>query len=102
MMLKKTMLIEVIRLCFVRILTQHWFGHRSYSFDTMRHMSANNKQLLETDSDALPIKRRFRVPVWAIVLAIGAVLIALGIVQGDMLDTWRKASLICYECIGIG
>ena len=96
------MLIEVIRLCFVRILTQHWFGHRSHSFDTMQHMSANNKQLLETDSDALPIKRRFRVPAWAIVLAIGAVLIALGIVQGDMLDTWRKASLICYECIGIG
>ena len=39
---------------------------------------------------------------WVLVLAVAAVLIALGIVQGDMLDTWRKASLICYECIGIG
>ena len=60
----------------------------------MRHMSANNKQLLETDSDALPIKRRFRVPAWAIVLAIGAVLIALGIVQGDMLE--HLAQSIAY------
>ncbi|WP_462134372.1 CD1871A family CXXC motif-containing protein [Slackia piriformis] len=39
---------------------------------------------------------------WVLVLAIGVALIALGIAQGDMLDTWRKASLICYECIGIG
>lgn len=39
---------------------------------------------------------------WVFVLAIGVALIALGIAQGDMFDTWRKASLICYECIGIG
>lgn len=68
----------------------------------MRRMSANNKQLLETESDALPVKRRFRVPVWAIMLVVAAVLIVLGIAQGDGLDVWRKASLICYECIGIG
>ena len=68
----------------------------------MRRMSANNKQLLETESDALPVKRHFRVPVWAIMLAVAAVLIVLGIAQGDGLDVWRKASLICYECIGIG
>ncbi|MDO4443199.1 MAG: CD1871A family CXXC motif-containing protein [Slackia sp.] len=41
-------------------------------------------------------------PAWALVLAAAVVLIALGVAQGDMLDTWRKASLICYECIGIG
>ena len=43
-----------------------------------------------------------RVPVWAIVLAAAAALVALGLAQGDAADVWRKASLICYECIGIG
>ena len=41
-------------------------------------------------------------PVWAIVLVLAAALIALGVMRGDELDVWRKASLICYECIGIG
>lgn len=41
-------------------------------------------------------------PAWAIVLVLAAALIALGVMQGDELDVWRKASLICYECIGIG
>lgn len=41
-------------------------------------------------------------PAWAIVLVLAAALIALGVMQGDVLDVWRKASLICYECIGIG
>lgn len=46
--------------------------------------------------------RRVHVPVWAIVLAAAAALVALGLAQGDAVDVWRKASLICYECIGIG
>lgn len=46
--------------------------------------------------------RRFRVPAWVVVLIIAVVLMACGIAQGDMADVWRKASLICYECIGIG
>lgn len=41
-------------------------------------------------------------PAWAIALVLAAALIALGVMQGDALDVWRKASLICYECIGIG
>jgi hypothetical protein len=36
------------------------------------------------------------------ILAVAAVLIALGVAQGDALDTLRKAALICFECIGIG
>lgn len=36
------------------------------------------------------------------VLAVGLLLVALGVMQGDFLDTMRKAALVCYECIGIG
>ncbi|MFR5000668.1 MAG: CD1871A family CXXC motif-containing protein [Slackia sp.] len=41
-------------------------------------------------------------PVWAVVFIAAIVLIVLGVAQGEVLDVWRKASLICYECIGIG
>lgn len=68
----------------------------------MRRMATINEQRPRNDSAASPSKRRSRVPVWAIVLVLAAALIALGVMQGDELDVWRKASLICYECIGIG
>lgn len=68
----------------------------------MRRMSTNNENSLKTNSDASQAKRRFRVPAWVIVLVVAAALVALGIAQGDAFDVWRKASLICYECIGIG
>lgn len=55
-----------------------------------------------SDSFASSAKRRFRVPAWAVVFIAAIVLIVLGVAQGEMLDVWRKASLICYECIGIG
>jgi hypothetical protein len=35
-------------------------------------------------------------------LAIAAALIITGLLQGDALDTFQKASRICFECIGIG
>ncbi|MCL1799367.1 MAG: hypothetical protein FWG23_06495 [Eggerthellaceae bacterium] len=41
-------------------------------------------------------------PLWLLVLAIGILLIAVGTAQGGFADTLRKASLICYECIGVG
>lgn len=37
-----------------------------------------------------------------LILAVAAVLIVLGVAQGDALAVFRKASLVCYECIGIG
>lgn len=73
-----------------------------FAHATMRRMSTNNENPLEAGSGASPAKRGFRVPAWAVVLAVAVVLIVLGIIQGDALDVWRKASLICYECIGIG
>lgn len=48
------------------------------------------------------MKKSKRIPWWLIVLGIGAILIVLGILQGDFGETLRKAALICYECIGIG
>jgi hypothetical protein len=49
------------------------------------------------------MKRVPRRPIAALVtLAVAVVLIVCGVVQGDALDTLRKAALICFECIGIG
>jgi hypothetical protein len=42
-------------------------------------------------------------PVTALIVLAAAILfIVFGVVQGDALDTLRKAALICFECIGIG
>lgn len=68
----------------------------------MRRMAANNENRPENRVAASSSKRSLRVPAWAVVLVAAAVLIALGVMQGDAIDVWRKASLICYECIGIG
>lgn len=35
-------------------------------------------------------------------LAIAIALIAIGIYAGDCQDIFNKATMICYECIGIG
>ena len=66
-------------------------------------MIRDEKHAISNDGDTPRVKRgKARSFAWVLVLAIGVALIALGIAQGDMLYTWRKASLICYECIGIG
>lgn len=68
----------------------------------MRRMSTNSEQRLRRKPAASPSKRGFRMPAWAVVLAVAVALIVVGVLQGDALDVWRKASLVCYECIGIG
>ena len=37
-----------------------------------------------------------------LLLAVGAVLLTAGIITGNFRDVFRKASMICFECIGIG
>jgi Fe2+ transport system protein FeoA len=38
----------------------------------------------------------------AVVLVIGAVLTALGILRGELAEIMQKGATICLECIGIG
>jgi len=35
-------------------------------------------------------------------LFIGVIFLIMGIINGDALETYKKAVLICLECIGIG
>jgi hypothetical protein len=37
-----------------------------------------------------------------VIFALGVILIALGIAQGEPFEIMRKAVTICLECIGIG
>ena len=43
-----------------------------------------------------------RIPGWIPFLSIGILFWVLGIFQGQFADIFRKAVLICLECIGIG
>ena len=45
-------------------------------------------------------KKRF--PAWALGVTIGAVLLIIGAFNGQLTDIYRKAVMICLECIGIG
>lgn len=38
----------------------------------------------------------------ACVVALGIVLVVIGLIRGDYMDVMHKAIRICYECIGIG
>lgn len=35
-------------------------------------------------------------------LAVAVALVAAGLSQGAFADVWRRAAMVCYECIGIG
>jgi len=48
------------------------------------------------------LKRLRNIPLWLLVLTIGLTFVMVGLIQGDYLDTLRKAALVCFECIGIG
>jgi uncharacterized membrane protein YiaA len=37
-----------------------------------------------------------------VVLAVGAVLLVLGVWRGELIDIMEKGTAICLECIGIG
>lgn len=39
---------------------------------------------------------------WIAGLTIGVIFLAVGLGQGQLEDIYRKAVMICLECIGIG
>ncbi len=41
-------------------------------------------------------------PVWAVGLCLGLLFLGLGIYEGDLTAIYKKAVMICLECIGIG
>lgn len=43
-----------------------------------------------------------RIPLWAVGLAIGICFLAVGFGGEQLEEMYRKAVMICLECIGIG
>lgn len=41
-------------------------------------------------------------PLWAVGLCLGIFFLSLGINDGDLTAMYKKAVMICLECIGIG
>lgn len=50
--------------------------------------------------DTSSFKRSIKI--WPITLAIGIIFLIIGIYQGQLEEIYRKAVMICLECIGIG
>lgn len=48
----------------------------------------------------LGVQRRF--PFWTAGVAIGVLFLAIGVYENQLTDIYRKAVMICLECIGIG
>ena len=43
-----------------------------------------------------------KIPKWSIGLALGVVFLVIGAFGGQLAEIYRKAVMICLECIGIG
>lgn len=48
------------------------------------------------------VKRQIPFPLWSIGFIVGVILLVLGVWQDQFADIYRKAVMICLECIGIG
>ena len=46
--------------------------------------------------------QRWKNKLWIPILVLGVLFLALGIADGQLKDVYRKAVMICLECIGIG
>lgn len=46
--------------------------------------------------------KKCRSHIWILGLLTGAAFLAIGALQGQFAVIWRKAVMICLECIGIG
>jgi len=43
-----------------------------------------------------------KIPLWALGLGAGILFLVIGIADGELARMYRKAVMICLECIGIG
>lgn len=43
-----------------------------------------------------------KVPKWSIGVALGVIFLVLGVFSDQFAEIYRKAVMICLECIGIG
>jgi len=43
-----------------------------------------------------------KIPKWSIGITIGVICLVLGVFSGQLEEIYRKAVMICLECIGIG
>ena len=39
---------------------------------------------------------------WALGVLIGGIFLGIGVAQGQFAVIWKKAVMICLECVGIG
>lgn len=46
--------------------------------------------------------QKWKDKVWSIGVALGVIFLAVGAYAGQLEDMYRKAIMICLECIGIG
>ena len=43
-----------------------------------------------------------KIPKWCIGVSIGVICLVIGAFSGQLVEIYRKAVMICLECIGIG
>lgn len=48
------------------------------------------------------VTHRKRFPLWSLGVLVGVAFLAVGLWQDQFADIYRKAVMICLECIGIG
>ena len=48
------------------------------------------------------VKKRMRQRLLPVVFLLALISIAIGVISGEAAAVWRKASVVCLECIGIG
>ncbi len=48
------------------------------------------------------VKRQIPFSLWSIGFTVGIIMLVLGAWQNQFADIYRKAVMICLECIGIG
>ena len=46
--------------------------------------------------------KKIKIPKWSVGVAVGVIFLVLGVCSDQFSEIYRKAVMICLECIGIG